>query len=72
VDNARTSSWFFVVVAVIQADSAVADAVAGDWIGVALRMTFMVALLLTPRFLRRTRDRVDAAERSALALLDPP
>lgn len=71
LDNAERASWVLPVLAGVQALGAVLDVLDRDWWGVAVRSSLAVLFLLFPGLLRRQRQRLDAAERSAQALLDP-
>lgn len=68
----RSGSRVFFVFAGLQAFVAVTDALHGDWGRAALRTPVVIAMLLTPWSLGRTRVRLDRAESSAQALLDRP
>lgn len=68
--NAEGHAWVVVVLAAGQALGAVSAALDRDWWGVAIRSSVTVLFLLFPRLLRRERERLDAAERAARALLE--
>jgi hypothetical protein len=70
--NAGRNSWVLFVLAGVQAVFAISQAVDRNWSGVALRSALTVLFALWPILLRRNNDRLDAAERSAQALLERP
>ena len=68
----RNLKWVVAAVAAVQVFLFVDDAVEGEWVWAAARIPVLVAILLLPRWVRRTEERRGRAERSARALLDPP